>query len=627
MISASATSKRLIEVVPLLAAMAFHAIAFQRWLLVLPIALLLVSTAFSGVSVSVSRNRLVTTCVAGLMAGVAMLAISEPPSGPLPPLVSSGLTGVLIGVATLFFASRRVVAAWISSWILVALSAGVEMSAPLSVAQFVFMGGLLIGAASSAKTFEMGARSILTLSLFTVLVVSATAGIVNGAKRLDGILQQTLQALYSGEGLSLETGIGDEIIVGSRSSVTLSQQAVLEMSIAPTRLRVRVLDQFDGRRWSTSAAIRTARPTLADVPIPRESARELQMVLLDDLGDDLPSPAGTWQVRGAAPRVDGGWILHGKTKNEEVVLTGDEQERLPPESAPGDDHLEVSPELRAALEPLARQLMSAGGTSGSKAEMVERFFQHNFQYTLDTNLVGDEHPLVLLVQERRPAYCIYFASAMAVMLRTQGIPTRIVSGFMPGSINPITGRVTIRQRDAHAWVEAWLAEERRFVAFDPTPSGSRERAIGTAETPGIVSACAEALVSVARRAWLSLQRDPARALAAVVKSPISWVFVSLLVVLLVWQRRTERSRAARRPTLEAVDPVLRHSYRRYSKTLRRVGVTPRPWETDEELIERLADASGPLLAAKAKEFITSYRRARYRGDLADERLPKLARLD
>ena len=73
--------------------------------------------------------------------------------------------------------------------------------------------------------------------------------------------------------------------------------------------------------------------------------------------------------------------------------------------------------------------------------------------------------------------------------------------------------------------------------------------------------------------------------------------------------------------------MLRRSYRRYSKTLRRVGVTPRPWETDEELIERLADASGPQLATKAKEFITSYRRARYRGDLADERLPKLARLD
>ena len=57
---------------------------------------------------------------------------------------------------------------------------------------------------------------------------------------------------------------------------------------------------------------------------------------------------------------------------------------------------------------------------------------------------------------------------MAVMLRTLGIPSRVVTGFQSGVYNPMTGWQVIRASDAHSWVEAWI-EGRGWTTFDPTP--------------------------------------------------------------------------------------------------------------------------------------------------------------
>src|SRR5205823_3471619 len=70
----------------------------------------------------------------------------------------------------------------------------------------------------------------------------------------------------------------------------------------------------------------------------------------------------------------------------------------------------------------------------------------------------------------RRGFCEYFASAMAVLLRTQGIPARVATGFQSGYYNDVSGTWVIRASDAHAWVEAWI-EGRGWVTFDPTPPG------------------------------------------------------------------------------------------------------------------------------------------------------------
>jgi hypothetical protein len=77
-------------------------------------------------------------------------------------------------------------------------------------------------------------------------------------------------------------------------------------------------------------------------------------------------------------------------------------------------------------------------------------------------------PLANFLFERRKGHCEYFASAMAVMLRSIGIPSRVVTGFASGVYNPLTGWQVVRASDAHSWVEAWIAG-RGWRTFDPTP--------------------------------------------------------------------------------------------------------------------------------------------------------------
>src|SRR4029077_16256678 len=73
----------------------------------------------------------------------------------------------------------------------------------------------------------------------------------------------------------------------------------------------------------------------------------------------------------------------------------------------------------------------------------------------------------------RTGHCEYFATAMTVLLRTHGIAARVVNGFLPGEYNETAGAYTVRQSDAHSWVEVYFPETRAWVTFDPTPSAGR----------------------------------------------------------------------------------------------------------------------------------------------------------
>ena len=120
-----------------------------------------------------------------------------------------------------------------------------------------------------------------------------------------------------------------------------------------------------------------------------------------------------------------------------------------------------------------------------KARAVEQYLQHNFGYSLEMKASGPD-PLADFLLNVRSGHCEYFATAMAVMLRTEGIATRIVNGFLPGEFNEAAGAFTVRQSDAHSWVEVYFPETRSWVAFDPTPVGGRTVAVrsGLAATLG-----------------------------------------------------------------------------------------------------------------------------------------------
>jgi hypothetical protein len=82
-------------------------------------------------------------------------------------------------------------------------------------------------------------------------------------------------------------------------------------------------------------------------------------------------------------------------------------------------------------------------------------------------------PLADFLFNVKAGHCEYFSTAMAVMLRTRGIAARVVNGFLPGEYNEAAGAYTVRQSDAHSWVEVYFPETQSWVTFDPTPAAGR----------------------------------------------------------------------------------------------------------------------------------------------------------
>ena len=138
-------------------------------------------------------------------------------------------------------------------------------------------------------------------------------------------------------------------------------------------------------------------------------------------------------------------------------------------------YLELSPNLDPRINALSENVVrQAGARNGyDEARAIEAYLRDNFGYTLEMK-AGGRDPLADFLFNVRAGHCEYFATAMAVMVRTRGIASRVVNGFLPGEYNEAAGAFTVRQSDAHSWVEVYFPRTESWVTFDPTPPAGRE---------------------------------------------------------------------------------------------------------------------------------------------------------
>jgi transglutaminase-like putative cysteine protease len=129
------------------------------------------------------------------------------------------------------------------------------------------------------------------------------------------------------------------------------------------------------------------------------------------------------------------------------------------------------PQLDTRVPQLASQITKSAPNDYDKAAALENYLRTRFGYTLQLPQTNVKDPIANFLFERKQGHCEYFASAMAVMLRTLGIPSRVVNGFRSDEFNDITGSYVVRAKDAHAWVEAYFPGY-GWQTFDPTPAGN-----------------------------------------------------------------------------------------------------------------------------------------------------------
>ena len=163
---------------------------------------------------------------------------------------------------------------------------------------------------------------------------------------------------------------------------------------------------------------------------------------------------------------------------------------------------------------IAKQL----GDSASRRQICNRFVNYlktpEFSYTRDLASIerdSDLDPIVDFLINHKTGHCEYFATALALLLRSQDIPCRLVSGFRGGDYNPLGGFYDVREKHAHVWVEAYLEPQDcdedmlatgqasgygSWLRLDPTPGGSEQEQ----ESPGLLDQAFDA-VGFAQKIW------------------------------------------------------------------------------------------------------------------------------
>jgi transglutaminase-like putative cysteine protease len=317
-----------------------------------------------------------------------------------------------------------------------------------------------------------GGILVLTAGMFFVLPRTARAA-----------FQRFAPERYHLPGFSNEVTLGE---IGEIKQISTPVMHVYSQGdgYLAVRWRGTALTHFDGKRWfNPPVAEERLRPegrrVVLNTGLENRPGRRIEYeVRLTDIASDVifvagtpesmildvpvvwRSPSGTLRV----PRINGAGLRYA------VSSVLEEESPLTPQLSPDDRVAALAvPPLDERIPRLALDMTAGSATPEQRARALERRLRHDYGYTLELLPAPVADPLATFLFARKKGHCEYFASAMAVMLRTLGIPSRVVTGFLGGVYNPMTGWQVVRASDAHSWVEAWLPR-RGWVTFDPTPA-------------------------------------------------------------------------------------------------------------------------------------------------------------
>jgi transglutaminase-like putative cysteine protease len=137
-------------------------------------------------------------------------------------------------------------------------------------------------------------------------------------------------------------------------------------------------------------------------------------------------------------------------------------------SSDGMRHFTRLPSQNPAIETLAQQITVGATNPYDSVAMIQSYLEKNYKYTTTDLPRSDTDPVSHFLFEKKMGHCEYFATAMVVLLRHLKIPCRLVNGFLEGEYNEIGEFYTVRQSDAHSWVEVYFGNG-LWIQFDPSP--------------------------------------------------------------------------------------------------------------------------------------------------------------
>jgi hypothetical protein len=407
------------------------------------------------------------------------------------------------------------------------------------------------------------------------LLVSAAA-LFAGVVAISGLLFLSIPRFQLENSLFLErfivkramTGFNDQIKFGDITDITQDDSIAFNVDLSdPTQApaepywRMVVLDEYSNGGFKLSAVLRTEsferERTAASVQAGTgwgptwtfylESGVSRYLPLLGGFGTirfrdaqnfrlardlsvvalrDEPASMTAYRVEGMAPDArmvrDPRFASRMKRRGPVVISLS-----LGLPNGPGD---------RPTLARLASLAVPAGTAgAGAYAEKAMAYLRGAHHYSLSPQIPpGPGDPLVRWMASGAPGHCELFAGALVLLCRQAGLPARVVTGFKGGTWNAYSGNYTIRNSDAHAWVEVWDAKEGGWLREDPLGLASAADAAGArgdAALAGLMDRSWSARLNSIRVFWyrrivnfdLQSQADTLKAVKTATESSGKWM--------------------------------------------------------------------------------------------------------
>ena len=491
---------------------------------------------------------------------------------------------------------------------------------------------------------------------------------------------------YAGGG-DISTGFSDRVQLGQIGQIQQSSSVVMHVQIdGDTRgaydLKWRgvALGLFDGKVWSNPSE-KYSTANIADGHFalcrpPSSCGRVTRpihyRVLMEPIGTNLfflaTKPlflSGVYRSvavdkAGSVYDIDPDRPVSIYEADSDLGTTRPDELRGASQSYPPEiqlDYLQL-PAVDPRITQLAERVTLQATNDYDRAAAIERYLMTNFGYTLQLPRVTPKDPLADFLFVRKQGHCEYFASSMAIMLRTLHIPARVVNGFRTTEFNDLTSNYVIRASSAHSWVEAYFPGS-GWVSFDPTPGGGSlaattgwDRALLYLDA--MASFWREWVVNYDANHQRSLGEDALRGSRALVErmrdwaqdryahmlerarntqskiseSPRTWgvagVVLAILILLGANARalaRWVRERRLKDHPEEAPSIAATLWYARTTRWLGRHGWKKTPVQTPNEFLMRIED---PAMRERVERFTRAYEAARF-GESSDQakRLPEL----
>jgi len=323
-------------------------------------------------------------------------------------------------------------------------------------------------------------------------VLATAAIVIVGSLVLPGAVPEPPENASTADS-GLGTGLNPLVDLGDDLRRDRDVRALTYTTTAPRGLYLRLatLDRFTGITWTPDAATDPENDVAAFPPAPGLTddvprASYTADVEIADVGGrwlPVPYPATAvtgldgqwrWEPDGLAVR-SGGADARGQDYQVEFLDVQPDLAQLTADVASVDQerYLELPP-LPDSIQEIADQVAGSGSTYERAIALQSYFTSGDFTYSVDTPAEEGYDGTGIGVIEQflvaKSGYCIHYASAMAVMARAEGIPSRMVVGFQPGTRGSTGARndYTVTSNDLHAWPELYF-EGIGWLRFEPTP--------------------------------------------------------------------------------------------------------------------------------------------------------------